>query len=63
MITLRCVARPTPTAPSRVVKPSWQPTAPMTTPKIVAFSSPTKRSFTPAIEIALAMYCWNGTVS
>ena len=63
MITLRCVARPTPTAPRRVEKPWWQLTAPMTTPKMPAFRSPTKRSFVAAIDIALDMYCRNATFS
>ena len=55
MITLRCVARPTPTAPSFVSKPSWHETVPITTPNTAAFSNPVKRSFSSAIDMALAM--------
>ena len=63
MITLRCVARPTPTAPIRVAKPWWHETEQITTPKTVAFRSPTKRSFSPAIVIALDMYWLNDTLN
>ena len=63
MITLLCVARPTPTASSLVSNPTWHETVPITTPNTAAYRRPVNRSFSSAIDIALAMYCANGTLS
>ena len=62
-ITLRCVERPTPVAPSVVLKPCDTDIVPMTIPKMPALKSPTKRSFVSAIESALDMYCLKSTLS
>ena len=62
-ITARCVALPTPVAPSDAPIPSQKETSPTSTPNTAALAMPTKRSLSAAIHSALDMNCPKSTLS